>query len=160
MKRALISGATVLLGIVPASLALLSNALFLLSVSAGPPEGVKVVVSWLGLALWLLVAVAAVAGYIALFFAARLKVSRRVVGDLLLGVAAVAYELLSTPHEAAILVVLLLPAIVAIAHVISYLARGEPMRSLQSDSHRITNPCTRRAKTHAREGRRWALKVA
>jgi hypothetical protein len=124
VKRVLISGATVLFGIVPASLALLSNALFLLSVSAGPPDGVKVVVSWLGLAWWLLVAVGTVAGYIALFFAARLKVSGKVVGALLLGVAAVAYELLRTPHETAILVVLLLPAIVALAHVISYFARG------------------------------------
>jgi hypothetical protein len=124
MKRALIFGATVLLGIVPASLALLSNALFLLSVSVGPPEGVKVVVSWLGLAFWLLVAVAAVAGYLSLFFAARLKVSGKVVVGLLLGVASVAYEVLSTPHETAILVVLLLPAIVAMVHVFSYLARG------------------------------------
>jgi hypothetical protein len=124
VKRVFICSATVLLGIVPASLALLSNALFLLSVSAGPPDGVRVAVNWLGLALWFLVAVGAVAGYIALFFAARLKVSGKVVGALLLGVAVVAYELLRTPHETAILLVLLLPAIVALAHVISYFARG------------------------------------
>ena len=123
MKRALVSVATVLLGIVPASVALLSNALFLLSVSAGPPEGVKVVVSWLDVALLLLAVVAALVGYIALFFAARLKMSAKVVGCLLVGGAAVAYELLSTQHEALIVGVLLLPAIVALAHVISYLAR-------------------------------------
>jgi hypothetical protein len=124
MKRAFVSVTTVLFGIVPASIALLSSALFLLSVSAGPPEGVKVVVSWLYVALLVLVAVAALVGYIALFFAARLKMSGKVVGCLLVGVAAVAYEILSAQHEALIVGVLLLPAIVAMAHVISYLAWG------------------------------------
>jgi hypothetical protein len=120
MKRALVSVATVLFGIVPASMALLSNAMFLLSVSAGPPEGVKVVISWLDVVLLFLVVLAALIGYIALFFAARLKMSGRVAACLLVGVAAVAYELLSEQHEALIVGVLLLPAIVAMAHAISY----------------------------------------
>lgn len=125
MKRALVCLATVLLGIVPASIILLSNALFLLSVSAGPAEGVKVIVNWLGIALMLLVGVAALVGYIALFFAARLKMSGRVVACLLVGVAAVAYEILSAHHEALIVGVLLLPAVVAMAHVIAYVAWGK-----------------------------------
>jgi hypothetical protein len=127
MKRALVSIGTVLFGIVPASLVLLTNAIFLLGAGAGLPEGVQGVLSWPNLALLLLVGVAALVGYVALFFAARLKMSGKVVGCLLIGVAAVAYEILSAQHEALIVGVLLLPAIVAMAHVISYLAfEGQP----------------------------------
>jgi hypothetical protein len=117
MRRWLISLATVLFGIVPATLALLANALYYLRGVTDIPEGVEVAVAWSEIAFLCLIASAGVLGYVALFFAARLRVSGRVAIGLLVGVVAMvsAIWLGLSPYW------LGSPVIVGLAHAVNFL---------------------------------------
>jgi hypothetical protein len=91
VSRAVVALATVLLGIVPATFELLATALQYWSLSAGVPEGIVVVVHWLQVVELLLVVTGTLAGYVALFFAARARVNGRVAVALSIGAIAMAY---------------------------------------------------------------------
>lgn len=110
---------TVVFGIVPATFALLANALYYWNITA-IPEGAVVTVAWGQVALLLLIGAAGVLGYVALFFAARARMSGRVAIGLLLGVAAMvsAISLALSPYW------LGSPVIVGLGHVVGYLRRG------------------------------------
>jgi hypothetical protein len=129
VRRWLIPLATILFGIVPATLALLANALYYVRGIADIPEGVEVAVAWSEIAFLCLIASAGMLGYAALFFAARLRVSGRVAIGLLMGVVAMvsAIWLGLSPYW------LGSPVIVGLAHAIKYLlqrrqASVEPAR--------------------------------
>jgi hypothetical protein len=117
--RKLIFVATILLGVVPATLSLLANALYYVRGLAEIPEGGAVVVVWGEVLMLCVVAAAGVAGYVSLFFAARGRVGGRVVVGLLLGVAAMSYAIALglTP------IWLGSPIAVASAHVAGYFVR-------------------------------------
>jgi hypothetical protein len=116
MTRRIVQLATVLFGIMPATLALLANALYYLRGFTAIPEGVGVTVIWSEVIVLCLVGIAGVAGYVALFFAARARISARVAIALLLGVGAMVYAIALglTPYW------LGSPAIVGAAHAASY----------------------------------------
>jgi len=119
MSRWFILLATVVFGIVPATFALLANALYYMQGITAIPEGVAVTVVWGEVALLCLVGTAGVIGYISLFFAAVTRVSGRVVIGLLLGVAALVFAIAwgLSPYW------LGSPAIVGLAHAVSYFIR-------------------------------------
>jgi hypothetical protein len=129
MRRWLIPLATILFGIVPATLALLANALYYVRGITDIPEGAEVAVAWTEIAFLCVIAGAGVLGYVALFFAARSRVSGRVAIGLLVGVVAMvsAIWLGLSPYW------LGSPVIVGSAHAVNYLihrrqAGGEPGR--------------------------------
>ena len=119
MRRWFVLLATVLLGIVPATFSLLANALYYVRGVTAIPEGVRVNVAWGEITLLCLIGIAGVIGYVALFFAARRRMSGRVAVGLLLGVAAMAYAIALglTPYW------LGSPVIVGLAHAVSHLIR-------------------------------------
>ena len=116
MRRWFVPLATVLFGIVPATVSLLANALYYVRGVTAIPEGVKVNVAWGEIALLCLIGIAGVIGYVALFFAARRRMSGRVAVGLLLGVAAMVYAIALglTPYW------LGSPAVVGLAHAVSH----------------------------------------
>jgi hypothetical protein len=129
MRRWLIPLATILFGIVPATLALLANALYYARGITDIPEGVEVAVAWSEIAFLCIIASAGVLGYVALFFAARSRVSGRVTIGLLVGVVAMvsAIWLGLSPYW------LGSPVGVGLAHAVNYFvqrrqASGEPAR--------------------------------
>jgi hypothetical protein len=119
MWRRFVTIATVIFGIVPATFTLLANALYYWNITA-IPEGAVVDVAWGQVALLGLIGAAGVLGYVALFFAARARMSGRVAIGLLLGVIAMvsAIALALTPYW------LGLPVIVGLGHIVGYLRRG------------------------------------
>ncbi len=119
MPRSLIVLATVLFGIVPATLALLANALYYGRGITGVPEGVVVTVAWGEIAFLCAIGTAGVLGYVALFFAATSRVSGRVAIALLLGMVAMASAIWLglSPYW------LGSPVIVGLVHAVGYLVR-------------------------------------
>jgi len=114
--RAVVVLATVLLGIVPATLELLATALLSWSVSAGLPEGIVMVVRWYQVVETLLIMTGILIGYVALFFAAGGRVSGRVAVALSVGAVAMAYAAaLGSASWFA------LPAVVAAGHAAYFL---------------------------------------
>ena len=121
MRRWVILLATVVFGIVPATFVLLANALYYVSGVMAIPDGAAVNVVWGEIALLFLMGTAGVVGYIALIFAARARVSGLVAIGLLLGVAALVYAIvlgLTPPWLGT-------PAIVGLAHAVSYFVRRQ-----------------------------------
>jgi hypothetical protein len=108
--------ATVLLGIVPATFTLVANGLYYLQGLTAIPDGVAVNIIWSEVILLCVVSLAGVAGYLALFFAARGRTTGVVTIALLLGVAAMTYAIVLglTPYW------LGSPVIVGLAHAIAY----------------------------------------
>ena len=80
--------ATVLLGIVPATLSLVSSALYYWQGFVAIPEGASIAVEWNQPLVLGVLGAAGVVGYIALFYAARGRVGGRVAVALLVGVVA------------------------------------------------------------------------
>lgn len=122
-RRRLILLATALFGIVPATLTLLANALYYLQGVTAIPDGVAVNVIWSEVIFLCVVGFAGVAGYVALFFAARERTTGVVTIALLLGVASMTYAIVLalTPYW------LGSPVLVGMAHVIAYfMRRGAP----------------------------------
>ena len=119
MSRSLIFIATILFGVVPATLSLVANALYYVRGMTEIPEDVAVVVVWGEVLLLCVVAAAGVVGYVSLFFAARGRVGGGVVIGLLLGVAAMSYAIALglTPLW------LGSPVLVGLAHVAGYFVR-------------------------------------
>jgi hypothetical protein len=119
MSRWIVLLATVLFGIVPATLSLLANGLYYLRGITAVPEGVVVTVIWGEVVLLCLAGIAGVAGYVALLFAAAARMSARVAIALLFGVAAMVYAIALglTPYW------LGSPVIVGSAHAVSYFVR-------------------------------------
>ena len=129
MRRWLIPLATIVFGIVPATLALLANALYYMRGLTEIPEGVEVAVAWSEIAFLCVIAGAGVLGYIALFFAARSRVNGRVAMGLLVGVVAMvsAIWLGLSPYW------LGSPVTVGLAHAVNYFVQrrqvgAEPAR--------------------------------
>jgi hypothetical protein len=93
MRRSLITGATVLFGVVPATYLLLWVVLFVVAALAGPPDDLEIeaTILWWRVVALFLAAAAAVVGYIALLFAAGNIRTPRVAIGLALGVAANVY---------------------------------------------------------------------
>ena len=116
--------ATVLFGIVPATLELLVNAI--LAASFSVPEGVVVRVHWASVPLWLLTWLAVLVGYVALIFAAAGRVGRLGAFALIVGALAMAYAAVSGTAT-----YLLLPsAVVALAHAVVHFV-GHRKRTVQ-----------------------------
>jgi hypothetical protein len=111
--------ATLLLGIVPATLALLANALYYLRAVTAIPQDAAVTVAWGEVAVLCLLGIAGLIGYVALFFAAWAHVNGRVVIGLLLGVVALVFAigLGLSPYW------LGSPAIVGVVHAVRYFTR-------------------------------------
>ena len=107
-------------GIVPATFALLANALYYSRGVTAIPDGVVVAVAWGQVAVLCLIGAAGVLGYIALFFAVSGRMSGRVAIGLLLGVVAMlsAIALALSPYW------LGSPVIVGLGHIVAYLRRG------------------------------------
>ena len=82
-----------LLGIVPATFTLVANGLYYLQGFTAIPDGVAVNIIWSEVILLCVVGLAGVAGYLALFFAARGRTTGVVTIALLLGVAAMTYAI-------------------------------------------------------------------
>jgi hypothetical protein len=121
-RRRLILFATVLLGVVPATLTLLANTLYYLQRLVAIPDGAVVNVVWGEVVMLCAVGLAGVAGTIALFFAARGRTTGGVTLALLFGVAAMIYAIVIgfTPYW------LGSPVIVGLAHAIGYFpGRGD-----------------------------------
>ena len=116
MLRWLIVLGTVLFGIWPATAELVVTALFYWSRFTGIPDGIVMVVPWVGIGLTCLIWAGYVAGYVALFFATAARIARWVAIALLIGVAAMALAIVS--GEASYVSVS--PAIVAALHAGSY----------------------------------------
>jgi hypothetical protein len=114
--RRFVQLATVVFGIVPATVTLLANALYYLQGFAAIPEGAAVNVVWGEIAMLCVVALAGVIGYVALFVAAFGRTTGYVVLALLLGVAAMGYAIALglTPYW------LGSPLLVGVAHAIGY----------------------------------------
>jgi hypothetical protein len=119
MPRWLILVATVLCGIIPATLTLLANALYYVRAISAIPEGVSVTVAWSEIAFLCAIGSAGGLGYVALFFAARVRVNGRIAIGLLVGVVAMlsAIWLGLSPYW------LGSPVLVALAHVVGHLMR-------------------------------------
>jgi len=111
--------ATVVFGIVPATFALLANALYYFRGIAEIPEGVAVNIEWGEIVFLVLIGAAGLVGYVALYFAAANRVGGKVAVGLLIGVAALASAIWLglSPYW------LGTPLIVALAHVASYWMR-------------------------------------
>lgn len=118
-RRRLSMFATVLFGIVPATFTLLANALYYLQGLMAIPEDVAVNLVWGEVVMLCVVGLAGVVAYVALFFAARGRVTGGVTLALLFGVAAMAYAVMIglTPYWLAS------PVIVGLAHAIGYFLR-------------------------------------
>jgi hypothetical protein len=71
-------------------------------------------------------------GYVASFFAARLRVSRRISAGLLLCVAAMTYEMVSNRNAPFAVGLHALPACVAFIHVVAH-ASGRVLRRVNPD---------------------------
>lgn len=119
MSRRLILVATILFGILPATLSLLANGLYYLRGMTDIPEGVPVVIVWGEVLMLCVVAVAGLVGYVSLFLAARGRVGGGVVVGLLLGVASMSYAIALglTP------IWLGSPVIVGLSHAAAYFVR-------------------------------------
>jgi hypothetical protein len=117
--RRLVLIATVLFGIVPATFTLLANALYYVQGFMAIPQGVAVDVIWGEVVMLCVAGLAGVAGYVALFYAARGRTTGRVVLALLLGVAAMVYAIVLglTPYW------LGTPVLVGLAHAIGWYLR-------------------------------------
>jgi hypothetical protein len=124
MNRRFVLLATVLLGIVPATFALLANALYYLRGITAIPDGGEVTVIWGEVVLLCLVGAAGVIGYVALFLCARAWPSGRTTIGLLLGVAAMAYAIALglVPYW------LGSPVLVGLAHAGGYFIRSRPQQ--------------------------------
>ena len=111
--------ATVLFGLVPATFALLANALYYVRGVTAIPEGVAVTFAWGEILFLCLLGTGGVIGYVALIFAARRRMSGRVAVGLLLGVAAMVYAIVLglSPYW------LGSPVIVGLAHAASHFIR-------------------------------------
>lgn len=93
MTRRLILLATIVFGILPATFALFVNALYYARSLLAIPEGVAVNVIWGEVFMLCALGLAGVAGYVALFFAARRRTTGAVTVALLFGVAAMTYAI-------------------------------------------------------------------
>ena len=110
--RGVVVLATVLFGIVPATLELLATALFSWSLSGAElPEGIVMVAPWYHGIETLLITTGILMGYVALFFAAGGRLSGRVAVALSIGAIAMAYA--ATVGSARWFA---LPAVVAVVH--------------------------------------------
>ena len=130
MPRWLKTTATIVFGVVPATLALLANALYYLKGITAIPEGVTVNVAWGEIAFLVLIGAAGLIGYAALLFAAAGRGNGRVVIGLLIGTVALACAvwLGLTPFWLAT------PLIVAAAHVAAYWMRRERALTGQTET--------------------------
>jgi len=119
MPRWLILVATVLFGIIPATLTLLANALYYVRAITAIPDGVNVTVAWSEIAFLCAIGSAGVLGYVALLFAARARLNGHIAIGLLVGVVAMlsAIWLGLSPYW------LGSPVLIALAHVVGYLIR-------------------------------------
>ena len=117
MPRWLILVATVLFGIIPATLTLLANALYYVRAITAIPDGVNVTVAWSEIAFLCAIGSAGVLGYVALLFAARARLNGHIAIGLLVGVVAMlsAIWLGLSPYW------LGSPVLIALAHVVGYL---------------------------------------
>jgi hypothetical protein len=113
--------ATIVFGVVPATLALLANALYYVKGLTAIPEGVTVNVAWGEIVFLVLIGAAGLLGYAALLFAAADRVSGKVVIGLLIGAVALASAIwlgLASYWLAT-------PLIVAAAHIAAYWLRRD-----------------------------------
>jgi hypothetical protein len=156
MLRRSVQLATVVLGIVPATLSLLANALYYFRGFTAIPEEVTVTFIWSEVVLLGLVGVAGIIGYVALFFAARGRLSARVAIALLFGVAAMAYAIVLglTPYW------LGSPVIVGLAHAAGYFVErrsaaqdGPPAGDVQQALQRDGDVSERRRRQKAARSR-------
>lgn len=92
-RRRLVLIATIVFGILPATFTLLANGLYYVQSLLAIPDDVAVNVIWGEVFMLCAVGLAGVAGYVALFFAARGRTTGVVTVSLLFGVAAMAYAI-------------------------------------------------------------------
>ncbi len=115
MTRRFVLLATIVLGIVPATLTLLANGLYYLQGLTAIPDDAAVNVVWGEVVMLCAIGLAGVAGYVALFFAARGRRTGVVAVALLFGVAAMVYAIVVglTPYW------LGTPVLVGLGHVVA-----------------------------------------